>query len=154
MNQFASWDDYRKFASAVRYEQRYIRTPPTDAFLENVRRTAKMRVSVIRKGWNHLWRAQRGSSEREVKQDGEIFYESLARPPARMKPRESTGREGRVNSKGIPCFYCATELETAMAEVRPWIGGLVSVGRFRSLGRCADRRLLEVSFQKSVPSTS
>jgi len=50
-----------------------------------------------------------------------------------MKPRESIGREGRVNPKGISCFYCATDRGTAMAEVRPWIGSLVSVGRFEVL---------------------
>ena len=133
MNQFASWDDYRKFAIAVRYAQRYVRTSETNAFLEAVRRTAEARVSVIPKGWNHLWRAQLGSCEREVEQNGQFFEESLAHPPSRMKPRDRIGREGRVNPKGIPCFYGATTPETAMAEVRPWMGGLVSVGRFEVL---------------------
>jgi hypothetical protein len=133
MNQFASWEDYRKFASAVRYAQRYVRTPQTDAFLDTVRRTAEPRVSIVRKGWTHLWRAQLGSHEREVELDNESFYESLALPPVRMKPRDRVGREGRVNPKGIPCFYGATTPETAMAEVRPWMGGFVSVGRFEVL---------------------
>jgi len=41
--------------------------------------------------------------------------------------------EGRVNPKGIPFLYLATSKETAMSEVRPWLGTLVSVGMFGTL---------------------
>jgi hypothetical protein len=133
VTQFSSWDDFRKFETTVKEERRYIRTPQTEAFLEAVRRTSHTRVSVIRKGWNSLWRAQRGSCEKVVQQDGETFYEPIAYQPARMKPRERIGREGRINPKGMPCFYGATTPETAMAEVRPGTGELVSVGRFEVL---------------------
>ena len=133
MNSFISWNDFRKFQSVVRYERRYVRTPQTEQFLEAVRRTAEGRLSVIQKGWNLIWRAQRGSCEQEMKQDDGTFYEDIAYPPERMKPRDRMGREGRINPKGISCFYGATTPETAMAEVRPWMGELVSVGRFEVL---------------------
>ncbi len=48
----------------------------------------------------------------------------------RMVPRADRATEGRVNAKGIPCLHLATEPNTAMAEVRPWIGSLVSVAAF------------------------
>jgi hypothetical protein len=48
-----------------------------------------------------------------------------------MKPLPHSAHEGRVNPKGIPCLYLATDKETAMAEVRPWIGSSVSAGPFR-----------------------
>ena len=86
MSNFISWNDFRKFKSVVRYERRYVRTPQTERFLEAVRRTAEGRISVIQKGWNRIWRAQRGSCEQEVKQDDETFYEDIAYPPERMKP--------------------------------------------------------------------
>jgi hypothetical protein len=54
-------------------------------------------------------------------------------PPERMKPLAHSAREGRVNPKGIPCLYLATDKDTAMAEVRPWLGLYVSVGQFRTL---------------------
>jgi hypothetical protein len=47
-----------------------------------------------------------------------------------MKPRPNQASEGRVNPKGIPCLYGATSPNTAVAEVRPWKGELVSVGKF------------------------
>lgn len=53
--------------------------------------------------------------------------------PERMKPLSTSTREGRVNPKGIPCLYLATNKETAVAEVRPWVGLYVSVAQFKTL---------------------
>ena len=39
--------------------------------------------------------------------------------------------EGRANASGIPVLYLATALETAIAEVRPWLGSEVSVAQFK-----------------------
>jgi hypothetical protein len=50
----------------------------------------------------------------------------------RMKPLAGRAREGRANPKGIPYLYLATRRDTAVAEVRPWKGGAVSVGQFRA----------------------
>jgi hypothetical protein len=44
-----------------------------------------------------------------------------------MKPLRDRAVEGRANSKGIPCLYVSTHKDTALAEVRPWIGSHVSV---------------------------
>jgi len=49
----------------------------------------------------------------------------------RMKPLLGRAREGRANPKGIPYLYLATHRDTAVAEVRPWKGGAVSVGQFK-----------------------
>jgi RES domain len=51
-------------------------------------------------------------------------------PPERMKPTPEFAAEGRVSAKGKPCFYCANSKETAMSEVRPWLGSRVSIARF------------------------
>ena len=39
--------------------------------------------------------------------------------------------EGRINPSGIPVLYLATSEQTAISEVRPWIGASVSVAQFR-----------------------
>jgi RES domain len=49
--------------------------------------------------------------------------------PDRMKPLRNSAHEGRVNPRGIPCLYAASNKETAVAEVRPWLGALVSVAQ-------------------------
>lgn len=48
-----------------------------------------------------------------------------------MCPRTERATEGRANPKGIPCLYLASNRETALAEVRPWVGSYVSVGQFK-----------------------
>lgn len=50
-----------------------------------------------------------------------------------MKPLPHSAREGRVNPKGIPCLYLADDKDTAMAEIRPWVGSYISVGQFKTL---------------------
>ena len=44
-----------------------------------------------------------------------------------MKPRRDRAYEGRVNPKGVPCLYTATNAETAMMETRPWAGSVLTV---------------------------
>lgn len=44
-------------------------------------------------------------------------------------PREAT-RPGRLNPTGIPYLYLSSDKETAIAEVRPWMGANVTVASF------------------------
>ncbi|WP_352904976.1 RES family NAD+ phosphorylase [Mesorhizobium sp. M0700] len=48
-----------------------------------------------------------------------------------MRPIPGRVSEGRANPKGIPCLYMAVDRHTALAECRPWIGSLVSIGAFK-----------------------
>lgn len=50
-----------------------------------------------------------------------------------MKPLQEQASEGRANPKGIPCLYLATDKETAMSEVRPWLRSRISVGQFKTV---------------------
>jgi hypothetical protein len=47
-----------------------------------------------------------------------------------MKPIPNWQSEGRANPRGIPYLYLATTRDTALAEVRPWIGSKISVAQF------------------------
>jgi hypothetical protein len=73
-----------------------------------------------------FWRAQLG-----CEQDSVTYLEEVPYGQKRMKPRTERATEGRANAKGIPCLYVSTTKETAMSEVRPWVGALVSVAQFR-----------------------
>lgn len=50
----------------------------------------------------------------------------IAAPPPRLSSA------GRVNRQGVSFFYAATNVETAIAEVRPHPGDLVSIGCFKT----------------------
>lgn len=125
---FASWRSYWDFSREVARMRRYVRTPESTAFLEAVARTCALREKTIPEGWiarraqlGHDWRF-----EEQIQDEVPAAY-----PPKRMKPLADRAYEGRVNAKGIPCLYLATKRDTAISEVRPWIGSLVSVGQFR-----------------------
>ena len=80
-----------------------------------------------------LWRAQIGSRKwARTDGDGHSWSEDAPFAPERMKPLPWNPSEGRVNPRGIAYLYLATDRETAIAEVRPWSGALVSVGAFKT----------------------
>lgn len=52
---------------------------------------------------------------------------------------------GRTNRQGVSVLYLATDIETAMAEIRPHPGHLISVGGFRTT-----RKLSVASFDQPI----
>jgi len=47
--------------------------------------------------------------------------------PERMTPSSRFVKNGRANPVGIAYWYAATDPETALAEMRPWQGALLTV---------------------------
>jgi RES domain len=139
MSQFVSWRDYQNFARFVKAQYRYIRTLEVEKFLDAVRLTAKERILDIQAGWE-FWRAQRGHCIGTAEKEGNTILSPYPYSPERMKPQADKAPEGRVNPKGIPCLYGARDPETAIAEVRPWKGELVSVAK---LSICRSVKLIE-----------
>ncbi len=146
---FPSWQAYATFAFTVKRKERYFRTPEIEEFLRLVVKSSSTRQKIIPKG-SIFCRAQLGHDWRIVKQDSEEFDDVTAHPPERMKPLSHAAAEGRVNPKGIPCLYLATDANTAMSEVRPWVGKYVSVGQFRTT---KDLRIIDCSVEHSQSFT-
>ncbi|MFX1476101.1 MAG: RES family NAD+ phosphorylase [Promethearchaeota archaeon] len=134
MSEFNSWRSYWDFSSAVKWRSRYIHDEEVQQFLSVVLATSEKRRATIPKG-TILWRAQCGYVPREVcSEDGEVIGdEEWPFPPKRMKPEPGRASEGRANPKGIPYLYLSDDRDTALAEVRPWIGLRISVAQFRIL---------------------
>ena len=105
-------------------------------FLAAVAETSQKRKITLDEG-TVLWRAQRGCNVsystggfREWKENINYLYTPYR--PDRMYPQKDKVSEGRVNPKGIPCLYLASDKETAMSEVRAWKGSKVTVASFRT----------------------
>jgi len=130
MEVFESWQSYSKFERAVKHHSRYIHSPDIKAFLEIVLKTAENRIEILPKNI-FFWRAQLGHDL--IEQDEEVGKVPAPYPPERMQPRPDQSMEGRANPKGIPYLYLASERDTALAEVRPWIGSYVSICQFKTL---------------------
>lgn len=133
MKEFKSYRSYRRFQRAVRRKNRYIYGSDVKDFFQTVLETCKSKIEEGKKG-SILWRSQIGH-------DWEPYYEGnehiddipCAFEPERMKPLQNSASEGRANPKGIPYLYLSTDMNTAMAEVRPWIGSYISLAQFKLL---------------------
>ena len=126
--EFATWMSYFEFEQRVMRDRRYVWNDEVRAFLAAVLKTVSGRESRIPSG-SVLWRAQLGVDW--IPDDYEPMQHPLGFPPERMKPNPHVAREGRASSAGIPVLYLATTEETAISEVRPWVGSKISVAQFR-----------------------
>lgn len=134
MKNFKSWKAYREFEKKVIEDQRHIFDSEINYFFKVVITTAKEREKNIRSG-SVLWRAQLGNSLRPLRnEEGKYIIDiPTSFGPKRMIPQQGKASEGRSNPKGIPYLYLSTSKETAMAEVRPWIGSLISLSQIKIL---------------------
>ena len=125
MTEFKSWRSFQQFDQRVRRHLRYVRTREDEDFLSTVAERAtigKRRFVPVISSGERRW----GIGPR-IEQDGEKFEVEIPAEPVRMKPLRDRASGGRANRVGIPCLYLATHKETAMCEVRPWIGSYISL---------------------------
>jgi hypothetical protein len=129
------WESYRLFAESVKTDLRYVRREDATAFLDRVLASCGDDRKVTIPMGKIYWRARLGcDSEEIIDDDGDIRVIHDEDRPYRkeeMKPISNWRREGRANPRGIPYLYLATTRETAMAEVRPWIGAIISVAKLQ-----------------------
>ncbi|WP_172580288.1 RES family NAD+ phosphorylase [Vibrio harveyi] len=72
----------------------------------------------------HLFRAR-------VHGDDAALHKTLSSPDIELGPPPSSlATAGRMNPRGVSCFYGALEKSTAISEVRPFVGSYVVVGKF------------------------
>ena len=71
-----------------------------------------------------IYRARIGSRTEGFSSDLPLAAEQMGAPPREL------ARSGRINPPGIPFLYTALEEATAVAEIRPWKGALVTVAKF------------------------
>jgi len=135
MRQFSSGWSFIRFCESVRHRYRYARVAEVDEFLAALAESSETRVRSIPID-SLYWRAQLGTAiaERKIEDSDLTVYCQVDIPLSaeRMVPLRYSAHEGRVNPKGIPCLYLATDKETAMSEVRPWNGAKISIATFNT----------------------
>lgn len=135
MAEFPSSESYWRFAQSVKLKARFVHDNEVRDFLGIVLESSVSRRKRLQKD-SLLFRAQRGSTPRTEKSGEEEFDVPRAHPPERMSPKAECVGDGRANPKGIPCLYLASNQNTAMAEVRPWVGSYVSLAQFKVMHDC------------------
>lgn len=147
MTEFVSSRDYTQFALSVTQKARYVHEDEVRNFLVTVAATSEARRDSIPKG-TILWRAQRGYEWRVENAGGEDEFEvPSALSPERMVPKAECVGDGRVNPRGIPCLYLSTSSDTAMSEVRPWVGSDLSLAQFKVM---RDLTIVDCSRDKRI----
>ena len=132
ITEFESSDDYWKFDQFIKNKSRFVLDNQQRRFVDVVLATSRNRSIQLPNG-RLLWRAHLGHTTwRTVPTEQGESYE-IPEPALTkfMTPWKDRAFEGRVNPKGIPCLYLAKEKDTAMTEVRPWIGSYVTVAQFK-----------------------
>jgi hypothetical protein len=130
-------DEWVRFATLVRGEARYFNRT-AQAWLDSLftgildRRTSdggSVIVDLAADAGHHLFRARAAFDERELQN-------LLTRPVIELGSRApGQGRAGRLNPAGVSVFYGATDIETCISEIRPPVGALTVVGRFKVISR-------------------
>ena len=130
--EFASYNSYTNFARQVRHRSRFVWDEQISQFLATVKATIYERDVLLKEGMC-LFRASLGVEWRPVydEEGNELFDEEVGYGAKRMRPRTNQATEGRANPAGLPVLYLATTEQTAISEVRPWIGTAVSVAQFQ-----------------------
>jgi RES domain-containing protein len=125
---FGNWRAYSQFSDGVRYKGRFALGPNAQWFLDVFRHQAQARRRKLAAGTT-LFRAVCHHDE-VLLSDGTIDIRPAIED--RIRPKADKVSDGRVNAKGITCLYLASSIDTAVSEIRPWLGELVSVATFRT----------------------
>ena len=110
----------------LKHDRRFFLPPTERRFVEGILKFAeKHRTTAIVAG-TRLFRARLNTSQ------GLVAGPRLT-PRQLYSPPKELVRGGRLNPAGIPYLYLAEEEKTALAEVRPWQGAAVTIGRVKVL---------------------
>jgi hypothetical protein len=141
-HEFLNPEDWQGFTRYLSETNRFILSDYWEKFVDTIIGTAHKRVKTLEKG-KTLVRARIGTSWVEFDDGDEQPYPIS--PHEMGPPPKHLASAGRSNSEGIPYLYLATQVETAVAEVRPWIGAEVTIGFFKIL---SDLSIVDTSDDK------
>lgn len=141
---FKSWLSYSDFSKRSCSKLRYILDNESRDFLNSINDTCSERIKTLKAG-SVVWRAQTGCDKVNASGNSEQEFHVDERIPFsfdRMKPLTNSASEGRANPKGVPCLYVAADEKTAIHEVRPWPGLVVTIAQLHLI---KDVKLIDFS---------
>lgn len=121
------WWQLQKMINIIKNESRFVMQEPYKSFVDSVVRLVCEQFSSIIPADTILYRARINKINFEKRELEEIPF-----PPSEMgPPPHHLTISGRINPEGIPYLYCAGELDTAGAELRPWKGAYITIGEVK-----------------------
>jgi hypothetical protein len=118
------WWDLKQLIDVLKYESRFIIQEPYKSFVDSIVKMVREQFNSILPSNSILYRARINRIDYENKE-----HERKPFPPEEMgPPPKDLAISGRINPEGIPYLYCAAEIDTAGAELRPWKGAYLTIG--------------------------
>ena len=138
---------WRDFSEKIKHKKRFF-DEESKHFLSLIfgepgsEMTKELSIFEIGQGtpFEKVYRARKADSKEMVQKILNNPIKELGPPPA------SQATAGRMNPAGIPIFYGAMSLDTAIAETRPSIGNWVIVGEFKILKKLRLLNLPRIDF--------
>jgi len=115
---------WKQIQQSLREKNRFFLPPELDGYLDKV-------ITYVRE------------SHEEIVPEGTKLFRARTNPGQGLKEEAFSGEDmgapgpdkasaGRINPEGISYFYTAEEERTAVSEIRPWVGGRVTVATFKT----------------------
>lgn len=118
---------WQRFVIGLKRENRFTLSEEAARFIDLLIEYARKHKSVKLSQGTSLFRARINDRSENSKP---IALENLGAPPGHL------AGHGRLNPKGIPYLYLASDQLTAVSEVRPWVGCDLTVGEFILPSEC------------------
>jgi len=134
MEKYFSQIYYESFAKEVKETNRYIHSNLSEKFILEFKKYIYSKKIIIERNTS-FYRAQIGCDFYDAILSGSSTKQKLPKAylESRLRPLRDSAREGRLNPKGISYMYLSNMKKTAIAETRPWIFDIVSVGVFENI---------------------
>jgi len=119
-----NWMYLNKLANIIKHESRYIIQEPYKSFVDSIMKILQEQFTSVISAYSKLYRARINEINFEHRDDEKKPFspEQMGPPPYYI------AKSGRINPEGIPYLYCAGEIDTAGAELRPWKGAYLTIG--------------------------
>lgn len=117
---------WQRFVIGLRSENRFSLADEAAKFVELLIEYGRKHKTITLPRDTSLYRARINES----KSKDPFPLDRMGAPPANL------AGHGRLNPKGIPYLYLASDEITAISEVRPWIGCDITVAKFSLVDDC------------------
>ncbi len=139
-----NYQDWEEFCNYLIRENRYILNDKYKKLIEEILKLAREREVLLEKG-SVFWRA-RTSKGLRVAKDGEVVSDRYTKEEMSVPPKEEA-KDGRANPAGSSDLYLAEDQETAIAEIKPFIGDRITIASFT-----LNKAIKVVDIRKNTPS--
>jgi len=118
---------FKELVKILKYESRFVLSEPYKSYVELIVKNVNERFASIIPASSIFFRGRINdiNLQDHEKETPPFPVEDMGPPPGQF------AIPGRINPEGIPYLYCAGDIDTAGAELRPWKGALITIAEVK-----------------------